>query len=85
VSIGVPFYNAEKTISLCLEYIIGSDYDLNRIEIILVDNFSHDKGAEVAKKTLSYHNIKYRILNHKGSLDFLRSIILNNARGKYII
>jgi glycosyltransferase involved in cell wall biosynthesis len=85
VTIGIPMYNAEKTIGLCLKSILNSDYDMNKIEIIIVDNFSKDNSVKVARNILSLSNVNYVILSYKGSVGFLRQIIVNNAKGKYII
>ena len=85
VTIGIPMYNAENTIELCLKSIIESDYDLDKLEIIIIDNFSTDNSIKVAESLLSSTNVNYAILQYKGSLGLLRQIILDKARGKYII
>jgi len=85
VTIGIPMYNAENTIKLCLKSIIESDYDLDKLEIIIVDNFSTDNSIKAAESLLSSSNVNYMILRYKGSLGLLRQIILDKARGKYII
>jgi len=85
VTIGIPMYNAEKTIGLCLKSILNSDYDMSKVEIIIIDNFSKDNSIKVAKTILSLSNVNYIILSYKGSVGFLRQIIVNNANGKYII
>lgn len=48
VSIVIPTYNSEKTIAKCLESIKNQTY--KEIELIVVDNFSKDKTAEIARK-----------------------------------
>jgi glycosyltransferase involved in cell wall biosynthesis len=84
-TVGIPMYNAENTIGLCLKSILESNYDLNKLEIVIVDNFSKDNSIKVAGSLLSSSNIDYRILQCKGSIGLVRQIIVNEARGKYII
>ena len=45
VSIIVPVYNVEKYIKKCIESLISQNY--KNIEIILVDDGSSDKSAEI--------------------------------------
>ncbi len=48
VSLIIPAYNAAGTIRECLESVFSSD--LKRCEVILVDDCSKDKTAEIAKE-----------------------------------
>ncbi len=48
ISVIVPFYNAEDTLLLCINALLAQT--LQPAEIILVDNNSDDKSAEIAKK-----------------------------------
>jgi glycosyltransferase involved in cell wall biosynthesis len=48
VSIIIPTYNSEKTISRCLESIKNQSY--KNIEVIVVDKFSKDRTVEIAKR-----------------------------------
>lgn len=50
VSIIVPVYNGEKIIGECIESLLNQDYPKDKYEIIIVDNNSKDKTAEVIKK-----------------------------------
>lgn len=49
-SIIIPVFNCEDFIEICLESILGLDYPLNKIEIIVVDNGSTDRSVQKAKK-----------------------------------
>jgi glycosyltransferase involved in cell wall biosynthesis len=49
VSVVVPALNSEKTIGKCLESLQEQDYPKERYEIIVVDNGSKDRTAEIAK------------------------------------
>ena len=48
VSIIIPMYNAEKTISSCLDSVKSSNYE--DLEVIIVDDNSSDSSLELAKK-----------------------------------
>jgi len=49
VSIIVPVYNNEKIIGDCIEALLGQDYPKDRYEVIIIDNNSTDKSAEIIK------------------------------------
>jgi glycosyltransferase involved in cell wall biosynthesis len=49
ISIIIPIYNEEKYIAKCLDSIIKSDFDKDKIEVLLVDGGSSDKTVEIIK------------------------------------
>jgi glycosyltransferase involved in cell wall biosynthesis len=49
ISIIIPIYNEEKYIAKCLDSIIESDFDKDKIEVLLVDGGSTDKTVEIIK------------------------------------
>lgn len=50
LSIIISVYNGEKTIGECIESLLSQDYPKQRYEIIVVDNKSTDKTAQVIKQ-----------------------------------
>ncbi len=50
VSIIVPAFNAEGTISDCLHALVEQEYPRDRYEILAVDNNSQDRTAEIIRK-----------------------------------
>jgi len=50
VSIIVPAYNEGKRIGKCIRSIMKSDYDLDKLEVIVVDDGSNDNTSEIAKQ-----------------------------------
>ena len=48
VSIGVPVFNEEQYLDATLRSLVSQTYD--RLEIIISDNFSTDKTAEICQK-----------------------------------
>lgn len=57
ISVGIPVYNAEKTISRCLESILYQTY--SNLEIVISDNNSTDRTFEICK---SYSEMDSRII-----------------------
>jgi len=49
LSICVPCWNEEKTVSRTIDSIIASDYPKDKLEILIIDNNSKDQTLEVAK------------------------------------
>ena len=60
VSIIVAAYNSEKTIGKCIESLLALDY--KRYEIIIVDNNSSDKTAEIVKQ----YDVSYQFEKRRG-------------------
>ncbi|MBW3023260.1 glycosyltransferase family 2 protein [Candidatus Woesearchaeota archaeon] len=61
VTIAIPVYNREKSVSLTIDSALALDYHKNKIEILVVNHGSTDKSREVIE---SYKE-KVRILNIK--------------------
>lgn len=62
VSIVIPTYNEEKNIGGCLESIFRQNYPREKLEVIVIDNYSQDKTVEIIKKfpiKLLYNRIKH--------------------------
>lgn len=76
VSIIIPTYNSEKTINICLRSIREQTY--RNIEVIVVDNYSRDKTAEVARSC----GAKFFQLNAERVA--AKNFGLRMAEGKYV-
>jgi len=50
ISVIIPTYNSERTLTQCLESIGNQEYPRNKVEIIVVDGGSKDKTLEIARK-----------------------------------
>ena len=59
----VPAYNAESTISECIESLLEQDFPEDDFEVIVVDNNSTDRTAEIAKK----YPVRYVLEKNKGA------------------
>ncbi len=62
VSVIIPVYNAEKTLALCLQAILNSDYP--NFEVIAIDDGSKDSSLEIIK---SFPEISYYSQSNQGS------------------
>ena len=78
ISVVIPAYNEEANIAQCIENILFQSY--KKIEVIVVDNGSVDKTAEIAQQ---YSTIKY-IREPKGGLSGARNRGMDVATGEYI-
>ena len=83
ISIIVPMYNSEKTIQRCLDSIILQNYP--NIEILVIDDGSSDKSAEIIKSYLKGKvNIKYFYQRNKG-VSAARNLGINRSTGAYVM
>ena len=82
ISIIVVGYRSEKTIGPFLDSIQKSRDDLNK-EIIVVDNYPADRGAEIAK----VHPLRPTVLVNTENVGFSRAVNrgIKEAKGKYIL
>lgn len=83
VSIIVPVYNVERYITRCVNSLIKQNY--KNIEIILVDDGSQDKSAEIIDK-LSEADIRIQVIHKKnGGVSSARNAGMDIAAGDYIM
>jgi cellulose synthase/poly-beta-1,6-N-acetylglucosamine synthase-like glycosyltransferase len=75
ISIIIPCYNEEKNIEKCLNAVYNSNYPLEKIEVIIVDDGSTDKTAEIVKNYPK--NIKLVKGKHAGKSEALNLGIKN--------
>jgi cellulose synthase/poly-beta-1,6-N-acetylglucosamine synthase-like glycosyltransferase len=73
ISVLIPCYNEEKNIRSCLNSIISSDYDITKLDIIVIDDGSEDKTVKVVKKVIADSPVPIKLINgkHKGKSEAL--------------
>lgn len=82
-SIIVPIYNAQNTLSYCLDSILNQTY--NNYEIILVNDGSTDKSEALIKKYLQKYPDKIKYFSQKnGGVASARNNGINKSKGKYL-
>ncbi len=79
ISVIIPVFNEAERIARCLESIRNQNYSQNRIEIILIDDFSTDQTLKIAKK---YHVKVYKNGSH--NIEKGKSIGLEHAGGEFV-
>jgi cellulose synthase/poly-beta-1,6-N-acetylglucosamine synthase-like glycosyltransferase len=77
ISVIVPVYNGEKDIGNCMESVISQDYPTDKYEVIVVDNGSKDRTADILKK----YPVKYVLENKVRSSYAARNAGIVNAKG----
>lgn len=50
ISVIVPLYNAEPYIERCIEGLLAQEYPAERFEIVMIDNNSIDRTAEIVRR-----------------------------------
>lgn len=84
VSVIIPMYNAENTITECLNSVLSQTY--KDFEVIIIDDGSTDRSYEIVKDYLAKNNIQNLKLlkqNNRGP-GIARNRGIKNSKGKYI-
>jgi glycosyltransferase involved in cell wall biosynthesis len=86
VTIGLCVKNCANTIGSTINSIIAQDFPHSLMEIIIVDDGCNDDTIPVIIGRLSKTDLSFKLLKtgEKG-LGVARQIVVNNARGKYIV
>lgn len=64
ISIVIPAYNEEDNIARCLDSILSSDYPLEKLQILVIDDGSTDRTLKIAK---SYEDRGVKAFHKKNS------------------
>ena len=83
VSIIVPVYNVEKYIKKCVESLMCQDY--KSIEIILVDDGSHDSSGTIIDNLAERDDRIVVIHKENGGVSSARNVGLEKATGEYVL
>lgn len=82
ISVIIPFFNEEKYLEQCITSVIRQTY--RNLEIILVDDGSTDKSAEISEKYLHLDN-RIKVIHQKNQgQQAARTVGTENAVGEYI-
>lgn len=81
VTVVVSCYNHEAYVRACIESILRQDYP--RIELIVVDDGSSDRSAEVIAELAAVHGFDFRAQANQGLAATLNAAIAR-ATGKYV-
>ena len=82
ISIIVPVHKFESYLLKCLDFLISQT--LSELEIIIVDDYSHDDIRNNISKYLTDQRVKYFRQTHKSGPGGARNLGINMAKGTYI-
>lgn len=83
VSVGIPFYNAEKYLALSIQSVISQSY--KNWELILVDDGSIDSSVQIANSYAKYDK-RIKVISDGGNkkLPFRLNQIIKESKGNFI-
>lgn len=81
ISVIIPLYNKETSVSRCIESILSQTY--SELEIIIIDDGSTDKSAQVVSKYLNDCRIRY-VYKKNGGVSSARNLGITLANGEWI-
>jgi len=64
LSIVIPVFNEESTISELIKRVLSVDYEFDNLEIVIVDDASSDNSWEIIRK-LAYNHEELNVFRHK--------------------
>ncbi|MBR2246592.1 MAG: glycosyltransferase family 2 protein [Bacilli bacterium] len=82
ISIVVPCYNMEKKVKCCIDSIKKQSH--KNFEVLMIDDGSKDKTAEVIKKNIKYDKRFKYLYKKNGGLSDARNFGIKKAKGNYI-
>lgn len=83
ITIGICCYNSEDTVARAINSALMQDYP--NFEVIIVDDGSSDRTAEVIQKTIAGH-VNARFIKHEKNKRFPGALntVIDNAKGEFI-
>lgn len=82
ISVIVPVYNAEKFLNRCIDSVLNQSF--SNFELLLIDDGSTDKSAEIYNEYISKDNRVKVILQNNSGPAAARNTGVKNAIGEYI-
>lgn len=85
VTIGLCVKNVEATVGRTIDSVINQSFPHELMEVIVVDGYSKDRTLSIIKEKFAKSSIKVSIFKEKKGLGMARQIVVDNAKGDYII
>ncbi len=85
VTIGLCVKNAEATIKEAIDSVFSQNFPYELMELIVVNGYSEDKTMSIIRDGLKNTGIKSKILYENNGLGHARQIVVDNAKGEYIV
>ena len=83
ISVIVPIYNAEQTLSECIDGILQQS--CSDLELLLIDDGSTDHSSEIADNYASHYEFITAVHQQNRGVSAARNRGLSLAKGKYIV
>jgi glycosyltransferase involved in cell wall biosynthesis len=85
-TVGLCVKNSETSVKETVESIVRQDFPHEKMEIIVVDGESEDETLRIIRDSLSLSDIRVKLHSDEGKgLGAARQIIVENARGEYVL
>jgi len=85
VTVGFCVRNVESTVKEALGSVLDQDFPRELMELIVVDGNSADRTMAIIKDVLSKNIVKHKFFHENEGLGFARQIVVDNAKGDYIV
>ena len=85
ISIIIPVYNSEMTISRCLDSILNQSLVKEKYEIVIVNDGSTDRTEELCENYKEQYNNIHIISQKNQGVVIARTVGAENASGEYIM
>lgn len=85
ISIIIPTYNMEKYLHKCLDSLMVSESNMNRLEVLVINDGSKDSSSQIAHEYESRFPATYRVIDKQnGNYGSCINRGLKEATGRYI-
>ena len=86
-SICIPVYNTEKYLPRALDSILNQNFDLSKVEIVIVDDASPNTSecSKIVENYLNYISIQYIKKNINEGPFLARKTAIQNLQGQYVL
>ena len=86
VSVIIPNFNYGRYIEECIISVLKSDFDFNKLEIIVIDDGSTDNSVSIIKKIISKTSVKIILIEKESNSGQpqTRNLGIANAKGNYL-
>lgn len=85
VTIGFCIKNVEKTVKSAIDSILSQDFPHDRMEIIVIEGSSTDRTSTIVEAGLRNVTVSHRFFHENSGLGTARQMVVDNARGKYVL
>ena len=86
ISVIIPNYNYAQYITQCLQSVLDSDFDTDKMEIIVVDDASTDASVKVIEERMKGSRFPFRMIKNETNLGLIlcRNRGIAHARGEFL-